>query len=143
MERHIALDKLEPADVRAWLATLRKTKLVRGKGKSSPPRPLANDTIRSAFVRLKAALKMAVIDRLIRFKHGRRQRRPAPAADRERPVMTVHRVENRVYPAQKDAEPLYEIPRPNAGGAGAIRTRDHRLRRSVLYPAELQPHQRV
>jgi integrase len=64
---HIALDKLEPADVRAWLATLRKTKITRGKGKSSPPRPLANDTIRSAFVRLKAALKMAVVDRLIRF----------------------------------------------------------------------------
>ena len=74
VERHIvpslgqiALDKLEPADVRAWLATLRKTKVKRGKGKSTPARPLANDTIRFAFVRLKAALNMAMIDRLIRF----------------------------------------------------------------------------
>ena len=41
---------------------------------------------------------------------------------------------------RRGALPTELIPQKNYGGAGGTRTRNPRLRRTVLYPVELQPH---
>lgn len=72
------LDEVDPSDVRAWLAQLKKAKTPRGKGKK---KPLADETRRGVFARLSSAFNVAVADRLIRFNPCDTVKPPAQAEE--------------------------------------------------------------
>lgn len=73
VERHLRpyfgkklLDEVEPSDIRLWLVWMSERQTPRNK-KGTIVKPLAAETIRGAYTRLKASFSLAVTDRRIRF----------------------------------------------------------------------------
>lgn len=74
------LDEVEPSDIRLWLIWMSERKTPRNK-KGTIVKPLATETIRGAYARLRAVFDLAVIDRRIRFNPCADV--PAPESDAE------------------------------------------------------------